>query len=101
MACRSWSVSKGVRFLPMSAFYGILAEMSSIFVVSKPFAVRAGRRPVPEQVCRPVACPGRVFGDVYTVYVYAIAAFFGETGITVDSRHRRQLESPGRLPPLA
>jgi hypothetical protein len=35
------------------------------------------------------------------VYVYGIAVFSWGFGITVDSRHRRQLESSGRLPPLA
>src|SRR5262245_44571395 len=100
MAWRSWSASKVVRLLPMSRFYGILDYLSSMVAMSKPFAVRTGRRPVPEQVCRAVTRRGRVFADVCTVYVYGIAVFFGETGITVDSRRRGQLESPSRLPTL-
>src|SRR5215467_12715783 len=96
MACRNWSVSKVVRFLPMSRFYGILAEMSSIFAVSKPFAVRAGGRSVPEQACRPVASRGRVFVGVYTVYVYRTLAFSRVRGGFVDSRHRRQHKDPRR-----
>src|SRR5262245_11743816 len=101
MACRSWSVSKVVLFLPILRFYEILVEMSSICAVSIPFVVRTGRRPVLKEACEPVACRGRVFVGVYTVYVYGIAVFFGDTGITADGRHCGQFESPRRLPALA
>src|SRR5262245_42661676 len=96
MACRNWSVSKVVRFLPMSGLYRLLAVMSSIFAVSIPFAVRAGRRSVPEQACRPVTCRSRVFVGVYSLYVYRTLAFYRVRGGFVDGRHRRQHKDPCR-----
>src|SRR5262249_29489353 len=81
---------------------------------SKPFTVRAGRRSVPEQACRPVVSRGRVFVAVYNVYVYRTLAFSRVRGGFVDSRHCRQHKdqrrptalgsrrhvSPGSLPGL-
>src|SRR5262245_13744895 len=90
MACRSWSVSRLVRFLPMPSFYGVLDAMSSIFTISEPIAVWIGRRPAPEQACWLVAWWGRIIVSVYGVYVYRTIAFSRVRGGFVDCRRRGQ-----------